>query len=227
MRYADHIVIDERERAAAWQDGRAALELILRGPYEPQTLLSLLGEFDVRTSLTGAGQCVVLTASAENYRTALAEVLSRTAAPLVLVLSNADPAHFADALEAGADDVIGGGCQPRELIARVRNALRRAGRPPGNVLRIADLEIVPEQRIVRRGTREVQLSKTECALLLSVARREGRVVASDTLSEEVWGKPTSRASLHTYVSYLRRKVDLPSRRSIVQTVRGVGYAINR
>ena len=80
---------------------------------------------------------------------------------------------------------------------------------------------------MRRGSREVQLSKIECALLLSVARREGRVVTSDTLSEEVWGRPISRASLHTYVSYLRRKVDLPSRRSIVQTVRGVGYAIKR
>jgi two-component system response regulator MprA len=190
-------------------------------------MLSLLGEFDVRTSLTGAAQCVVLTASAENYRAALAEVLKQTAAPVVLVLSDDDASHFADALEVGADDVISAACQPRELIARVRNALRRAGRPPGNVLRIADLEIVPEQRIVRRGTREVQLSKTECALLLSVARRAGRVVASEILSEEVWGKPTSRASLHTYVSYLRRKVDLPSRRSIVQTVRGVGYAINR
>jgi DNA-binding response OmpR family regulator len=220
-------VIDERDRSAVWEDGRISLELILRGPYEPQTMLSLLGEFDVRTSLTGTGRCVVLTASGENYRAALAEVLKQTAAPVVLVLSDDDTAHFAEALEAGADDVIAGACEPRELIARVRNALRRAGRAPSNVLRIADLEIVPEQRIVRRGTREVQLSKTECALLLSVARREGRVVTSDILSEEVWGKPTSRASLHTYVSYLRRKVDLPSRRSIVQTVRGVGYAINR
>jgi DNA-binding response OmpR family regulator len=218
-------VIDDR--GTVWEDGRISLELILRGPYDPQTLLSLLGEFDVRTSLTGAGQCVVVTATAENYRAALAEVLSRTAAPVVLVLSDAGAARFADALEAGADDVIGATCEPRELIARVRNALRRAGRRVGSVLRIADLEIVPEQRLVRRGTREVQLSKTECALLLSVARREGRVVTSETLSEEVWGKPTSRASVHTYVSYLRRKVDLPSRRSIVQTVRGVGYAINR
>jgi two-component system response regulator MprA len=154
-------------------------------------------------------------------------VLRQTASPVVLVLSDAEASHFADALDAGADDVIAASCQPRELIARVRNALRRSGRRPSDVLRIADLEIVPDQRLVRRGSHEVQLSKTECALLLSVARREGRVVTSEVLSEEVWGRPTSRASVHTYVSYLRRKVDLPSRRSIVQTVRGVGYAINR
>lgn len=227
LRYADRIVIDDRDRTAVWEDARLALELVLRGPYDPQTLLSLLGEFDVRTSLTGAGDCVVLAATTANYRTALAEVLSRTTSPVILVLADGEPAHFADAFEAGADDVIGAACQPRELIARIRNALRRVGRRPSTVLRVADLEIVPEQRLVRRGAHEVQLSKTECALLLSVARREGRVVTSETLSEEVWGRPTSRASVHTYVSYLRRKVDLPSHRSIVQTVRGVGYAINR
>lgn len=219
-------MIDEHA-VQTWNDERIPLELVLRGPYDPQTLLSLLEEFDVRTTLTGAGQCVVLAASAQTYRSALAEVLRQTTSPVVLVLSDAEPSHFADALDAGADDVIAATCQPRELIARVRNALRRAGRRPNNVLRIADLEIVPDQRLVRRGSHEVQLSKTECALLLSVARREGRVVTSEVLSEEVWGRPTSRASVHTYVSYLRRKVDLPSRRSIVQTVRGVGYAINR
>jgi hypothetical protein len=57
LRYAERIVIDEHA-AHAWNDERVPLELVLRGPYDPQTLLSLLEEFDVRTSLTGAGHRV-------------------------------------------------------------------------------------------------------------------------------------------------------------------------
>ena len=94
-----------------------------------------------------------------------------------------------------------------------------------NVIHAAGIEIELQKRIVRRGSREVTLSATECALLLSVARRKGDVVSIETLAEEVWGKAMAAGNVHTYVSFLRHKVDDPSRKSILRTVRGLGYAL--
>ena len=101
-------------------------------------------------------------------------------------------------------------------------------RPMPTLLRVADLELDLEAGGVRRAGRPILLSRTEFALLAALARRSGDVVSHERLAEEVWGSPrgVTSTTLHTFMSYLRGKIEEPSRTRLLRTVRGVGYALS-
>jgi DNA-binding response OmpR family regulator len=187
-------------------------------------------DFDVRTAPETARdvQVIVLFSSAATYRAELADTRRCSAAPLVLVLDFADVTQRVTALEDGADDVLSEPYETCELLARVRAVMRRVSRPMPALLRVADLELDLEAGGVRRGGRPILLSRTEFALLAALARRGGDVVPHRRLAEEVWGSSDSvtATTLHTFMSYLRGKIEEPSRARLLRTVRGVGYALS-
>jgi DNA-binding response OmpR family regulator len=216
--------------AATWTRGKPALELAGDGRWDQRLIAMLRLDFDVRTAPGGdaAAQAIVLFASPATYRDELAALRRRSAAPLVLILDTADVTQRVTALEEGADDVL---CEPyetSELHARVRAVMRRVVRPMPSLLRVADLEMDLEGGSVRRGGRAILLSRTEFALLAALARRSGDVVSHESLAQEVWGSPhgVTATTLHTFMSYLRGKIEDPSRARLLRTVRGVGYALS-
>jgi two-component system response regulator MprA len=100
-------------------------------------------------------------------------------------------------------------------------------RPRGPVLRYHDLTLDPRSRIVRRGGREIELTRTEFELLELFLRHPGEVLTRTTIFNEVWGFDfgASSNSLNVYVGYLRRKLEADGRPRLLHTVRGVGYVL--
>jgi DNA-binding response OmpR family regulator len=150
--------------------------------------------------------------------------------PILMVTARADTHDVVAGLEAGADDYVTKPFQPKELSARIRALLRRA-RPaePGRAhLRFGDLEVVPDEGVVRRDGEEIHLTKTEFRLLCELASAPGRVFSREQLLERVWGYDYfgDGRLVDVHVRRLRTKVegDAANPRHVV-TVRGLGYKL--
>jgi DNA-binding response OmpR family regulator len=149
-------------------------------------------------------------------------------APLLMLTARDTISDKVEGLDAGADDYLAKPFSYDELLARVRALLRRSAlRTDQAMLRIGDLVIDPFSRDVRRGSREINLTQKEYALLEYLARHAGRPVTREQISQQVWKQdfdPTTNI-VDVYINYLRKKVDVENEPSVVQTVRGVGYML--
>jgi two-component system response regulator MprA len=133
-----------------------------------------------------------------------------------------------EGLDVGADDYLVKPFALRELQARLRALLRRAGDGAGgDVLRYGDLVLDPVAHEVRRGDRLIDLSKTEFSLLELFMKHPRQVLSRSAIFEHVWGYdfgPTSNA-LGVYMGYLRRKTEEGGEPRLLHTIRGVGYVL--
>jgi two-component system response regulator MprA len=129
-------------------------------------------------------------------------------------------------LEAGADDYLVKPFAIEELRARVRALLRRTGAGDG-ALRFADVTLDPSTREAHRGDRRMQLTRTEFNLLELFMRNPRQVLTRSQIYERVWGYDFGATSnaLWVYIGYLRRKLEEAGEPRLLQTVRGVGYAL--
>jgi two-component system response regulator MprA len=131
-------------------------------------------------------------------------------------------------LDVGADDYLVKPFALRELQARLRALLRRAGEGgDGEVVRFDDLVLDPVAHEVRRGDRPIELTRTEFLLLELFLRHPRQVLTRSQIFEHVWGYdfgPTSNA-LGVYMGYLRRKTEAGGEPRLLHTVRGVGYIL--
>ena len=149
----------------------------------------------------------------------------------ILVLTARDAVgDRVEGLDAGADDYLTKPFALAELLARLRALLRRVvpeGDDGDEVLEFADLTMDVATREVRRGTRPIELTRTEFTLLEMFLRRPRRVLERSFILEEVWGYdfPTTANSLEVYVGYLRRKTEAEGEPRLIHTVRGVGYVL--
>ena len=149
-------------------------------------------------------------------------------APLLMLTARDTISDKVEGLDAGADDYLAKPFSYDELLARVRALLRRSAlRADQAMLKIGDVVIDPFSRDVRRGSREINLTQKEYALLEYLARHAGRPVTREQISQQVWKQefdPTTNI-VDVYINYLRKKVDVEGEPSVVQTVRGVGYML--
>lgn len=150
--------------------------------------------------------------------------------PIVMVTARADTHDVVAGLEAGADDYLTKPFAPKELSARIRALLRRArtSEVSSPHLRFGDLEIVPEEGVVRRNGRDVHLTKTEFRLLVELAQSPGRVFSREVLLERIWehGYFGDGRLVDVHVRRLRTKVEAdPANPRHVVTVRGLGYKL--
>jgi two-component system response regulator MprA len=130
-------------------------------------------------------------------------------------------------LDSGADDYLVKPFAYEELMARVRALLRRGGVRAPRLLAYAGLRIDLDTREVSRGERPISLTAKEHELLEHLLRQPRRVFTRDQLLEGVWGIDSDAASnvVDVYVGYLRQKLEEGGEPRLLQTVRGVGYAL--
>lgn len=134
-----------------------------------------------------------------------------------------------EGLDVGADDYLVKPFDLAELLARLRALLRRHNVNDGDEVshRFEDLSLNPITREVLRGTRSIALTKIEFDLLELFLQHPRQVLTRDQILDLVWGYnfDSGTNSLAVYIGYLRRKLEEQDEPRIIQTVRGVGYAL--
>ena len=152
---------------------------------------------------------------------------SGSSVPVLMLTARDEVESRVAGLDAGADDYVTKPFALEELLARMRALLRRAGAGSDEVLRFADLELDPGTREVRRGGDPIELTRTEFSLLELFLLNPRQVLTRSVIFERVWGYDFGFASnsLDVYIGYLRRKTEAGGKPRLIQTVRGVGYAL--
>jgi DNA-binding response OmpR family regulator len=147
--------------------------------------------------------------------------------PVIMLTARDEEPDRVAGLEVGADDYVAKPFSPRELTARVKAVLRRAGRGPAatafdDVLELGPLTLARRAREVRVDGDEVELTQREFDLLEYLLRHTGQVVTRDQLLESVWGfaSPGETRTVEVHVAQLRKKLGHPE---LIRTVRGLGY----
>jgi two-component system response regulator RegX3 len=161
------------------------------------------------------------------------ELRKKSQVPIIMVSAKGSEIDTVVGLEVGADDYIVKPYRLRELVARIRAALRRSSLTPAEIdevgfgtVRIGDISIDPEQHVVTvRGT-VTKLPLKEFELLYVLIANAGRVMTRETLIDRVWGTDYygDTKTLDVHIKRLRSKIEAdPSNPSQVVTIRGLGY----
>ena len=216
------IVEDEQKTAAYLKKGFSENGFVVDTAAEGNTGLSFveLNEYDLiilDVMLPGRDGWSVLS-----------EIRERGKETPVLFLTAKDSVQDrVKGLELGADDYLVKPFAFSELLARVRTVLRRGPARQPDILKIADLEIdLLKHRAMRQG-KKLDLTPKEFLLLTILARRRGEVLSRTLIAEQVWDMnfDSDTNVVDVAVRRLRRKVDDPFEKKLIQTVRGVGYMI--
>jgi two-component system response regulator MprA len=199
----------ENYEVTAVNDGQAALEALSKSRFDLAVLDVMMPFADGLTVCREARHRGVLT-------------------PILLLTARVEVGDRVAGLDAGADDYLVKPFVIDELLARCRALLRRSAPSAStSVLRVGDLTLNSLSREVKRGERELVLTKTEFDLLELLMQRPNTVVTREQIYETIWGYDfeTSSKSLDVYIGYLRRKTEENGESRIVYTVRGVGYTV--
>ena len=150
--------------------------------------------------------------------------------PIIMVTARDDTHDVVAGLEAGADDYVTKPIAPKELSARIRALLRRVKPEDATAAprTVGDLEIIPDEGVVRKNGEEIHLTKTEFHLLCELSDQLGKVLSREHLLEEVWGYDYfgDGRLVDVHVRRLRTKVEPdPAHPRHVVTVRGMGYKL--
>ncbi|MGW3206608.1 response regulator transcription factor [Streptomyces sp. NPDC001135] len=168
--------------------------------------------------------------------------------PILMLTALVETADRIAGLDAGADDYVVKPFDVEEVFARLRALLRRTSPVPagsgngggggvetgGREAQLPDRQVEAagirmdlQARRAWRGTRELELTRTEFELLELLVRNAGIVLDHSTIYDRIWGYDFGPGSknLAVYVGYLRRKLDEPGAPQLIHTVRGVGYVL--
>jgi two-component system copper resistance phosphate regulon response regulator CusR len=146
----------------------------------------------------------------------------------VLVLTAQDAVDAkVETLRAGADDYVTKPFAFEELLARVEAIARRPKAIAAPVLRVADLTLDIDSHEVTRAGESIELTPKEFLVLEYLVRHTGKVMSRTLITEYAWGYHFDSGTniVDVVINHLRKKVDVPGRKKLITTVRGVGYVI--
>jgi two-component system response regulator MprA len=201
----------ERYKVAQALDGREALERLSVSPFEAVILDVSMPHID------GLEVCRRLREGGDKT-------------PVLMLTARENVDDRVAGLDAGADDYLIKPFALRELLARLRALLRRAGEEDEEgeqTLSFEDLRLDRRAHEASRGERTLQLTRTEFLLLEMFLRHPRQVLTRSAIFEEVWGYDfgSTSNSLGVYMGYLRRKTEVGDEPRLLHTVRGVGYVL--
>lgn len=156
------------------------------------------------------------------------EIKAEQAIPVLFLTASADESSVVTGLNMGADDYITKPFRPRELLARIKNALRKSGQVSA-VFEINGLSVDSTSGIVKKNGSEVFLSALEYRLLLVFVNNPKSILTRERLLDELWdaaGEFVNDNTLTVYIKRLREKIEeTPAKPEIILTVRGMGYRL--
>lgn len=189
-------------------DGEAGLHEALKGGYDALLVDIMLPKLD--------GLSLVRALRAQGHAT-----------PVIMLSARGEVEQRVEGLDAGADDYLPKPFAMSELLARLRSLLRRNSQLKPEVLTVADLTFDTIKREARRAGRRIELSSRETLLLECLMRAEGVVVSRRDIIIAVWEYDFDPGTnlVDVYVRRLREKIDRDHSPALIQTVRGLGYAL--
>ncbi len=155
--------------------------------------------------------------------------LSNVTSPILLLTALGTTDDKIVGLDAGADDYLAKPFEFRELLARVRALTRRNSRSTNteNILKIADLSMDLNAKVVLRDGKQIALTAKEFGLLEYFLRHQGRVISKVELAEKIWDVTfdTGTNVIEVYVNFLRKKIDKDFSVKLLHTQIGMGYVL--
>jgi two-component system copper resistance phosphate regulon response regulator CusR len=149
--------------------------------------------------------------------------------PILMLTALGDTDDVVQGLDSGADDYLSKPFEFKELLARIRSLTKRQPKFPVNdyQLRIADLILDLNKKIVYRSGKKIELTSKEFSLLEYLLRNQGRVIPRAELSKNVWNVDfdTGTNMVEVYVNYLRKKIDRDFDKKLIHTQFGMGYIL--
>lgn len=147
--------------------------------------------------------------------------------PILLLTARDDIKDRVKGLDLGADDYLIKPFAFEELLARIRVMMRRKTQFVTNQLKIADLTLDRDTRIVTRAGKEISLSSKEFMVLECLMRNQNIVMTRQQIEQNVWNYDYEGGSnvIDVYIRYLRKKIDAGYEKKLIHTVRGTGYVM--
>ena len=204
------VLLEERHTVDLAHDGPTGLDLALSGTYDAVILDVMLPGID------GLEVCRQMRAE---------QIMS----PVLMLTARGAIEDRVTGLNVGADDYLVKPFAMEELLARINALLRRRERHFDELplLRVDDLTLDLVRHEARRGGHVIELTAKEFALLEYLMRHPGLVLTRTQITDAVWRYDLEALSnvVDIYIHYLREKIDHGFSRSLIKTVRGVGYKI--
>jgi len=149
--------------------------------------------------------------------------------PVLMLTAKSELKDKIEGLNCGADDYLTKPFAFTELLARIKALLRRPNNLIPNKLNCGNLEVDTISYTVKRGEKEIQLSKTEFSLLEYLLRNKNIVLSKEKIIQHVWNYDADVLpnTVEVYIGYLRNKIEKPFKKApkLLKTVRGFGYKI--
>ena len=147
--------------------------------------------------------------------------------PILLLTARDGIEDRVKGLDLGADDYLIKPFAFEELLARIRVMMRRKPQFVTNKLKIADLTLNRDTRIVTRAGKEISLSSKEFMVLECLMRNQNIVMTRQQIEQNAWNYDYEGGSnvIDVYIRYLRKKIDAGYEKKLIHTVRGTGYVM--
>jgi DNA-binding response OmpR family regulator len=148
--------------------------------------------------------------------------------PVIMLTAKVQLDDKITGLDAGADDYLTKPFEFLELKARVQALIRRKYNQPDSVITIGTLVIEPQKHVVKRDTKEINLTPKEFSILELLARHKNEVITRTQIVEHTWDYNFDSMSnvVDVFIATLRKKIDGGQKQKLIHTIHGVGYKIS-
>jgi len=165
-----------------------------------------------------------------NGETVAQKLRKKSNVPIIMLTAKADETDRVQGLEIGADDYVVKPFSPRELVARVKNILRRVY-PEEGTLKIKDIEINPKEMRVYKNGKDLGLTVKEFRVLFALAKKSGSVLTRDEIMNEIYSEYDEVVfdrTIDAYIKNIRKKLgDNPKEPKYIESIYSAGYRLIR
>ena len=150
--------------------------------------------------------------------------------PVIFLTALGDEKDIVKGFDLGADDYITKPFHTRELLSRIKNVLRHIEKKNiDDIIRVQDIEINKNKKMVKRGDRELELTALEYKILLLLFENRGGIISREQILSNIWDENENFVNDNTltvYIKRIREKIENnPNKPEIIKTIRGIGYKI--